>query len=160
MTDLSSWLLEQIAADQAVAEAAMTVIGDDLTTYQIGEWWEKPEHGRVYAGHWHRVVDGGGPAGRRDFANTAALAHIAANDPATTLARCKAYRTIVELHKPSPEFDHQACVLCQWDVDCESPKHVHQYYGDERTDWPCETVLALASVYADRPGYDPEWRLA
>jgi hypothetical protein len=29
---------------------------------------------------------------------------------------------------------------------------------DSPVEWPCETLLALASVYADHPDYRDEWR--
>ena len=84
--------------------------------------------------------------------------HIARHDPARVLAECEAKRRIVGRHHPSDEYEHQACVLCQWDVDCESPKHDHQYERGQATSFPCETLRDLAAVYADHPDYDESWR--
>lgn len=80
--------------------------------------------------------------------------------PARVLADCEAKRRIIALHIPGDDFpDNPACVLCQWDVDCEAPRHDHQYEAGKRSEWPCETVLALASVYVDHPDFDETWRI-
>lgn len=71
------------------------------------------------------------------------------------LAVCEAHRRIVELHHPSPEYDTQACVLCQWDRDCDSP--VFAPDDDPEWLWPCPTLRALAAIYADHPDYRSEW---
>ena len=66
---------------------------------------------------------------------------------ARVLAECEAKQQIVELHprcnvhdRPGEECD--ACQRC----------------GDGSL-WPCETLLAVASVYADHPDHDPAWRI-
>ncbi|GEB16678.1 hypothetical protein NSI01_49930 [Pimelobacter simplex] len=59
--------------------------------------------------------------------------------PDRVLAECKAKRRIVELHEPGPG------AWCSETCDSESP------IG-------CDTLLALASVYADCPDFNPAWR--
>ena len=68
--------------------------------------------------------------------------HIARNDPARVLREVEARRAILAIHEYEwlgP--DDAAWKGCPVDVE----------------DWPCRTVRALASVYADHPDYDPEW---
>lgn len=57
------------------------------------------------------------------------VAHIARHDPARVLAQCKAHRTIVEYA-------------------------TDQHTGGIEFD---EILRALASIYADREGFDPRW---
>ena len=67
------------------------------------------------------------------------------------LADCAAKRRIVELHQPeyAPATDWQGAHL-----SC-SCNPTDEFLG---TDWPCRTLLAVASVYADHPDYREEWR--
>ncbi|WP_436702391.1 DUF6221 family protein [Nocardioides sp. BYT-33-1] len=67
-------------------------------------------------------------------------------DPNRVLAECEAKRRIIDEHprcdvhdRPGAECD--ACQRC----------------GDGSI-WPCDTLLALASVYADHPDFDPTWQ--
>ena len=67
-------------------------------------------------------------------------------DPARVLAVCKAHRAIVEGHTPK----HGECRVC-FDRDyCTAGDYVFE-------DWPCPTLRAIASIYADRPGWREEW---
>lgn len=75
---------------------------------------------------------------------------------ARVLATCKAHRAIVEAHPVSTEYEAEYCMTCQWDVDCDAPKHDHQNGAGE---YPCPTLRALASIYADHPSFDPRWAL-
>ncbi len=92
------------------------------------------------------ILDGGSVA-----------AHIAANDPASVLARIAADRRILALHAPSGN----ECRTC-----CGEP-YIEEYWDGEtettewkRTDltWPCPTVRLLALPHADRPGYQESWK--
>lgn len=131
--DLTAWLLAQIAAEEERARAA---IDDDA--------------------HWLHVGDGYIIQGSEGFAVTSdwltlphrfeAADHIAANDPAATLRRCAAYRTIVEAH-----------VAVDWGRPPSTPVLLCRHCNDQR--WPCPTLRALATIYADADGYDPAWRL-
>ena len=64
------------------------------------------------------------------------------------LAECAAKRAILEIHSThAPEF----CDICSTlnaDMDGFAEDHP----------WPCPTIRAVASVYADRPGFRDEWR--
>lgn len=78
-------------------------------------------------------------------------------------AECDAKRTIVELHPltadvvpvdtgPTPGYGCETC-------------HTVTAGRIEDVDYvealgPCETLLALASVYADHPRFDPSWQVA
>ena len=78
-------------------------------------------------------------------------------NPARVLAECEAKRLIVAEHQTSTEWDDgiNACTTCQWDIDCDAPKHDHQR-GSGR--FPCPTLRFLALPYADHPDYDEAWR--
>lgn len=74
------------------------------------------------------------------------------------LAQCAALRRIVELHQKDPdggEFwgpdesiddDGSACTRCGYPAEYAAP-------------WPCDTLRALATIYADHPDFDPAWEL-
>jgi hypothetical protein len=140
---LTEFLLARIAEDEAAAKAAQYVTADDLSDHHEPRWWVKEEHGRIYAGGWLRVVDGGAPAGERSFVNTAALPHIARHDPARILAECAAKRRIVDMHGDSEPGryvdDPPECTRC-----------------DEP--YPCEDLRAIALPFADHPDYREEWK--
>jgi hypothetical protein len=57
---------------------------------------------------------------------------------ARVLREVEAKRRILELHRPD-DPDRPECVTC-------GPR------------WPCRTVEALTSAYADHPDYHEEWR--
>ena len=149
---LAGWLLERIAEDEAVAELA----SDRAVGGPYRRSWELPFSAEVDpgAGASFNTND-------RDIAN-----HIARWDPARVLAECESKRRIVELHRPSAEGyeddgPQEACLLCQWDVDCDMVRYDHQYPDHARNHarwWPCDTLRLLAVPYADRPGYREEWR--
>lgn len=67
--------------------------------------------------------------------------------PDRVLAECETKRRIVELHRAAN--GDGACDLCGGlDADLL------------RGQWPCETLIALASVYADHPDFDPAWSVS
>jgi hypothetical protein len=66
-------------------------------------------------------------------------------DPARVLAECEAKRRIVAVHSIRADT-------------CETCTEYHsQISGCENEPWPCATIRALASVYADHPDFDPAW---
>lgn len=72
--------------------------------------------------------------------------------PARVLAECEAKRRIVEMHRAdgAPVVDllgmeYEFCWTCS-----DS--------GPDAQAWPCDTIKALAAVYADHPDYRDEWR--
>ena len=167
MTYLTEFLLARIAEDEAVARGAIDP--DRPGTH----WrWEVPDDtGDLDAPRWLRTAEvfpttsgvgslPGFPLGFEFLAEPSrGMAHIARHDPARVLAECEAKRRIAGLHFVGDAEDwdpeHWACRLCQWDEDCDSPKHEHQH-GSGR--FPCETLRALALPYADHPDYRGEWR--
>jgi hypothetical protein len=84
-------------------------------------------------------------------------------DPDRLRAECEAKRTIVDLHW-KVQFtdvsiglrDIDVCWICHGmlDVDGDLKRVVNV---QER--FPCSTIRTLASVYADHPDYQQEWRL-
>ena len=65
---------------------------------------------------------------------------------ARVLAECAAKRAIIEQHRVAQWFSvPEGCVTCR--------EHAVP------VQFPCSTVRALASVYADHPDYQQEWAL-
>lgn len=136
---LTGWLLEQIAEDERVARAQVT---------DRPEWRHAIEDYYVLEGH---------------------------PDPARVLVECAAKRAIVELHAGTEEFVEwfdapevgraEVCPTCR----PADPTEWHPPVGAAgvRPDGfvasyvlaPCPTLRALATVYADRPGFREEWRV-
>lgn len=68
--------------------------------------------------------------------------------PSQVLAECAAKRAIVAIHRANEDVGGLAeCSRC---ADCCT-------YGDN--EWPCDTIRALAAVYADHADYRQEWKL-
>ncbi|MFI7073590.1 DUF6221 family protein [Micromonospora sediminicola] len=61
-------------------------------------------------------------------------------------AELAAKRRRLERHQPDTHFLHG--VICRW---CSTPQ-VGAYQS-----WPCPDVRDDVAIYADRPGYRPEW---
>lgn len=121
---LAEWLEQQVAADEALANAATPgpwLVDNSETTYVY-----------FYDGPW-----GSGPmvAGQR-AATRADAQYIATFNPARALAQIAAVREVLAIHSRWEDSD-----------DCSSCGDVPQVA------WPCETVQALARAYADREGY-------
>lgn len=154
---LTDFLLARIAEDEAVARAASP------SPWQYGTV-ESVAGGSLYdatrmigAVHYEQPEDHDGRIVRHllsDEANANGV-HIARHDPARVLAECEAKRRIVQMHRPSGEFDSDACILCQWDIDCEAPRADHH---DGAGSFPCDTVKVLAAIYSDHPEWRDEWR--
>lgn len=132
------FLNARIDEDEALAHEAEVVIGNDLGEHRIAEWWDKPEHGRVYAGHWYRVVQAGVTDGDRPFHNMAALPHIANWDPHRVRDECEAKREIMRWHRPMPPLSNPDPTLNCY--TCDDPA-------------PCRTIRALALPYAEHPDH-------
>lgn len=142
MSDLAEWLLACIDEDEAVAREAALVAGG------VGFGEERIDNGKVWSHRYHEVVRPivPGVSDRRTLADCGGFGglgiapHVARHDPARVLAECEAKRSIVKLHYPLDDDPEPFC----WNCD------------EER--WPCGTMVALASPYADRPGFREEWR--
>lgn len=81
--------------------------------------------------------------------------HIARWDPARVLAECEAKRRIVELHTVDGTVrlrstDEKVYVCRTCSLEDEPPSGPME--------WPCDTLRALAAVYADHPDYRDEWK--
>jgi hypothetical protein len=76
-------------------------------------------------------------------------------DPARVLRETAAKRRVLARHHPSDEYESPLCMACQWDVDCDSPRH-----DLDAEDAPCPDLLYLASIWSDHPDYDPKWSIA
>jgi hypothetical protein len=137
MTDLVEWLKAQLDDDERVAREAtpgpwhLAHEGQDLRL-------ESSVQGAAVA-EWTYVVRPWVPADWDDC-DTRDPAHIARWDPARVLREVEAKRQIVEQH------DWGNCCTGDSPVRASDPN------------WRCPTLRALASVYADRPGYDEAWR--
>lgn len=139
---LTTWLLEQIAADETVARGAYRDSVDDegvchedwTATTTAVMWGDLPAIAGLEADY---LAD-----------------HIATHDPERVLAQCAAFRAIVDEHRdgnadsrwegdpdPLPAY----CTVC------------HDYTRHDAAAWPCPTLRALASIYKDRPGWQEAW---
>ncbi len=67
------------------------------------------------------------------------------------LADIAAKRAIIDCHEPRHHPD-QGQGFPAWD-ECMGCG------GDGKGDWPCETVLIVASVYRGRPGWQTAWEV-
>jgi len=78
-------------------------------------------------------------------------------EPAHVLAVCAAHRAIVELHAN----DDGNCSTCGDENGWTGDGDGGEFFDNDRSavDFPCDTIKALAGIYADRPGYREEWRL-
>jgi hypothetical protein len=107
-----------------------------ITEFLLARIAEDEAIGRDWRHHPGKVEVHGGGTGYIRLAN-----------PDRVLADSQAKRYIVELHQRCNVHDRPGdeCDTCQ---RC----------GDGSI-WPCDTLLAVASVYADHPDFDQAWRL-
>lgn len=157
---LTEWLLERIAADEAVALAAMveTRVESHATSTLVDGHYVRTRNERevVDDGVWSTgdhsmdecVVTGIGITIYDEGGHTAEQArHIARNDPSRILATCKAHRAIVELAAEATGLDLQ--VEGEFGVGRRDPVD-DPYLGDQM-------LKALAAIYAGEPGFREEW---
>lgn len=145
--DLLSWLTAQLDHDERVAQAA----GDQPWIARSGEYG--PEVLVGYREAWSREVEyavwrcedeeDGCPEIAR--ARLAEGEHIAFHDPARVLRDVAAHRRILQ--------DYESAL-----VSLEAAAGT-VLAGATRLQLRLrrEAVLAVASIYSDRPGYDPSW---
>lgn len=78
------------------------------------------------------------------------------------LADIAAKRAILDLHPSTAgyvyddDMDREPGSVCR---TCAWPSEYGGELGDSRP-YPCQTLRLLAAAYADRPGYQDEWRPA
>ena len=132
---------------------------EDLAAWLTAVWDEEERLAKKAGGdRW--IIDGSIVHESRphedvvDWVYDEADEHIAYHDPAQMLARIAADRKILALHHKAgftvftmngeAEQRERYCEVCQ--------------RGDEEElVYPCETLLLLASPYADREGFRSEW---
>lgn len=131
MTTLTEFLLARIAEDEVVARA-----GGSITTLD----WEFANDAEPSIGCIGMTI--------ASVEQPALGPHIARHDPARVLAECAAKRQIVELH-------HRVRDLIEMENLKRGPTWGCVCYGG----WPCATIRALATVYADHPDFRAEWAL-
>jgi len=69
--------------------------------------------------------------------------------PARVLAECEAKRRIVEIHvEIDEEYPNPKVTCCQ---ECSA-------YGEYPGGFPCATLKAVATIYADHPDFREDWR--
>lgn len=154
-TDLSGWLLEQIAEDEQVARASQ----GDPARPGAGVWTrqcshldedfepEKPGHDNccVVAGDITIYDEGGHGPEDAD--------HIARWDPARVLAECEVKRRLVKMHA-----DDQEHYCPSEDAGSEYYNYMNGWAEEKDNLQICPTLKLLALPYADRPGYREEWK--
>jgi hypothetical protein len=143
VTTLPDFLAARLQEDEDTARAALDLMDEPWNAIPEG-----PEE-ENYSDEF-RVSSGVIIAGRVE--ESKAL-HIALHDPARVLREVEAKRAILKRHHPSDEYESQLCTACQWDADCDAPRHD---LDDE--DAPCPDLRHLAAVYSDHPDYDERWR--
>lgn len=138
MDKLVRWLGEQLDEDERIARAACE--GGAGRWQPLGD-----RHGGSVAGDhdgYHVACDEGYPTLEQ-------AAHIAEHDPARVLREIDAKRQLIARHAESdfPYNPDDGPGDYSWTAQCDG---CHE-------DAPCTTLRILAAVYADRPGYRPEW---
>ena len=120
-----------------LVEWLLACIADDEAVAQLVSNW---------GGHVEHEMDGFSANARR---------YAVEMTPARVLATCAALRAVIDLHPLDPIKTYSwgtmggGCNLC--DHDCNGG-------GDTFGRGPCDTLRALATAYADRPGYRQEWK--
>lgn len=147
---LTEFLLARIAEDEAVArDAAVLAETPWLATY--GRQVETARDGYLVT-----------PEDEHSYSNDptdAVSQHIARHDPARVLTECESKRRIVEAHPLTTDVvpvwtgstPGYACDNCAR-LSKADPKSIVEDIG------ACDTLAALAAVYADHPDYDESWR--
>ena len=135
MTDLASWLLEQIAADEQVAREAAAGSSGVRQPSWGPEWTLEEDDDPGYSGTWGIHSDAGTVISAGEVMRPEGR-HIARWDPARVLAECDAKR--------------QAVIRCQVIED-------RRWLGPHGHGEGILKVMALP--YADRPGYLEDWKL-
>ena len=135
---LTDFLLARIAADEAVAREGGEAPWVSMETPP----WVHVDPAAIREEKWRF-----GKQGRVAVADHGAhAAHIARHDPARVLAECEAKRRIVAAHVTHPVHAVDSGEYVGDGCSCGYP-------------FPCVTLRALASVYADREGFREEWAL-
>lgn len=135
MSDLASWLLEQVAEDERVASTAIEQRNRDIARGAFNPGGEpKPDDRTVMSWDDWR----GGPGIRMGAERL--------------LADCDAKRRIIDL-----AFKCEAKIDGEWGC-CHKPAEIRNGDCPQTPVNEIEMLRVLALPYADRPGYREEWR--
>lgn len=140
MSDLDGlvpWLHAQLDAREKCARAAAEAV-------EGGDWSPRDDGGVVARGP-RGITVALGPEG---FMNAAVEDHIAAHDPARVLRAIEAKRRILAWHEEHERLDRET--FNAEGGHARSLVSLRAAYFD--------AVRALATEYANRPGYREEWR--
>lgn len=188
MSALVEFLGARIAEDEAAARATARDADWEPWDRVVPATWTAVADGddgaRVFA-HWDLSAPDrcsehphGGPNDCDDVpvayidvelgALPATADHIARQDPARVFAECKAKRAIVHLHRqlgdtvPNGWLDGRHAYLSYpevaWTCDQCGPGDEWVEHPERDYRYPCDTLRALAVVYAGHPDYQDEWR--
>lgn len=132
MSDLVTWLRARLDEDERIAKAAFLrhSPNDDRWAGDFGSGM------KVRTGAGHLVVSHSWPN---------EIDHIARWDPARVLAEVEAKRRILDVY--------------EWQVANPSSGETGHWYQKGGIAALEGALRSLAAVYADRPGYDPAWRV-
>lgn len=132
MDELARWLGEQLDEDGRIARAAAA---------ESEEHWSP---GDKNVSDSVNSAEYGSPVviGPYEYLDWAIREHIAEWDPARALREIDSKRQLLTLHRPYVAEPGQACLGCAGGIEWET----------------CPVVRLLALPYADRPGYQDEWR--
>ncbi|WP_435173276.1 DUF6221 family protein [Actinacidiphila sp. bgisy145] len=134
--DLTTFLRERVAEDEQIARDAATAFGDT--------WTVVDDAIRGSLEFTDVVAEPGSPA-----------EYIAHYDAARALREVKAKRALMAMHRPIRAKDILGSGWTDDSLACE------QETGPDDiapTPFPCQTLQALAAVYADHSDYRDEWR--
>jgi hypothetical protein len=151
---LAAFLEARLAEDEELARAAASAYGVGDTVQSV---WavDPPEEADLDVTDYEIKAVGGWPVTTAARLSCNDADHIARHDPARVLAECAAKRRIVELHPLMDGTTYRGTPCCaRCTANGEYP--ADDDYTDEQN-WPCPTLRALASVYADHPDFREEW---
>ena len=149
MDDLISFLRTQLDEDERVAREAAD---GDSGRWFFGEKWN------VY-----RAEDIGDDAGEVNelvvYGNVKPQSeHIARHDPARVLREVEAKRRILDVHA-AEGGECTTCHVEDWQEHYDFDTETETYAPECRSVvHPCPTLRWLALPFADRPGYQEEWK--
>jgi hypothetical protein len=153
MTSLPDWLGRQLKEDERIARSTDGSLNRNANYGWTAEPVDVPgddEFHKVTTGRGYRVGTG-------EYSRTEAE-HIALHDPARVLLEIEAKRQLLVLHRPVTRTDFRTkegaaagpMVACH---ECDANTNDADW-----PDYPCWTLRFLALPYADRPGYEDDWR--
>lgn len=120
----------------------------DLTEWLLACIAEDETLAEAAAETWDSDRDGGWFNGLWDETGT----HVRRNDPAHVLAVCKAHRAIIDWF-----FWNAEAIDGEWGDGCDVEQIRAGECHDRHVAQSLRPLRALATIYADRPGWREEW---